>query len=298
MSSSLRVALATCADLPDWEVDDEPLREALRERAAVVDDVPWEARIDWSSYDGCLIRTTWDYMERWEGFARWADETARVTRLFNPPGVVRWNLHKGYLRELEARGAPVVPTVWLPAGEAVDIAALVAERGWGRAFLKPQVGASARETLRFDADAEGLARAQAHADRLLVREDLMLQPYCAAVETEGEVSAILVEGALAHGVRKVPVSGDYRVQDDYGAHDEPYRFEDAELALVERIAGLVEPGLLYGRVDLLRADDGDLKLIELELVEPSLFLRHGQATATLLAEALTRRISEASVVRA
>jgi len=96
--------------------------------------------VDWSAFDACLIRTTWDYMERREAFVNWAERTARLTCLFNPPTIVRWNTHKAYLRELEQRGVPTVPTAWLPRGSTCDLGSLRRERGWSDLFIKPAVG--------------------------------------------------------------------------------------------------------------------------------------------------------------
>lgn len=287
-----RIALATCVDLPDWEVDDEPLREALRAYGAEPLDVPWDADVAWGSFDACLIRTTWDYWNRHDEFVAWAERAERETLLQNPAAVVRWNTHKGYLRHFEEQGIELAPTVWVARGQSIDVARTFAERGWTRGFVKPQVGASASGTLRFDADANGLRTAQAHVDDLLAAHDLMLQPYLASVETEGELSAIWIDGEVTHGVRKVPVPGDYRVQDDYGAHDEPFEFDADERALVDRVLAAIpfEDPLLYARVDFLRDGDGRLTLNELEVVEPSLFFRHGPGAAARLASSLLLRV--------
>lgn len=308
-----RLALATCSNLPDWEVDDRPLVAAFEARGVEVAEPVWDdPAVDWAGFDACLIRTTWDYMERPDEYLEWAERVATVTRLFNPPGAVRWNLHKRYLRDLEERGIPTVPTVWLPRGSTPEIAEILARRGWRRAFLKPMVGATARETLRFATDEAGLARAQAHLDRLLPQEGLMLQPYLSRVETEGERSAIFFDGtsagtdgrlAFSHAVVKRPVPGDYRVQDDFGASDAPVALEPRELevarAAVAQVAqsGLWASGaegdgdrLLYGRVDLLRGDPQEVFVTELELIEPSLFFRHAREAAPRLAEALLRRL--------
>jgi hypothetical protein len=294
----MRLALATCRDLPDWEVDDRPLRQALRDRGALVAEPAWDdPGVDWSSFDACLIRTTWDYMERRDDYVAWAKRVSGATRLFNSAAVVEWNTHKSYLRALEDRGVAIVPTEWLPEGAPAAIGELVASRGWSRAVLKPVIGATARETLRFAADADGLRAAQDHADRLLPVEGLMLQPYLDRVETDGEVSAIFVDGELTHGVRKVPVNGDYRVQDDFGARDFPYSFAgeerlaaEAVVAAAERALDLAAP-LLYARADFLRGPRGELLLTELELVEPSLFFRHAPAAAGALAAGLLRRLA-------
>lgn len=297
--AAVRLALASCRELPAWEVDDRPLVAALETRGARVEEPAWDdPRADWAGFDGCLIRTTWDYMERRDEYVAWAQRVESATPLFNPAAVVRWNTHKGYLRELERRGVAIVPTAWLEAGSRPEIAGQLAERGWRRGFLKPMVGATARETLRFDADPDGLARAQAHAERLLAREGLMLQPYLERVEHDGEVSAIFLEGELSHGVRKVPRAGDFRVQDDFGARDFPYAFAGRErdvavatLAAAESALALAPARLLYARADYLRGADGELLLTELELVEPSLFFRHAPVAAARLAEALLARLT-------
>lgn len=292
----MRIALATCRDLPDREVDDRPLELALQRRGADVVQPAWDDEsFEWTGVDACLIRTTWDYMERREHFVAWAEDVARATRLFNPAGVVRWNTDKRYLRELEVDGLPIVPTIWLERGSRPELADRLAERGWTRAFLKPAVGATSRETLRFRADAEGLAAATAHLERLLPAEDFLLQPYLASVETRGEVSAVFLDGEPTHAVRKLPVPGDYRVQDDFGASDEPTALTGEELELVRATLAsaaerLGEPELLYARVDLLSGDGGRPLLNELELVEPSLFFRHAPRAADVLAQALLGRI--------
>jgi len=214
--------------------------------------------------------------------------------LFNPAKVVRANTDKRYLQSLAECGVPTIETLWIEPGDRVDVAALLRERGWSRGFIKPVVGASSRATMRFDDSTDGVAAAQQHLDEYSAREAMMMQPYLATVETEGEYSVIFVDGKPAHGVRKVPVPGDYRVQDDYGAHDEPWTPTDEEMATAQHAIRMGGHGLLYGRADFLRGRDGKLLMNELELVEPSLFFRHGQQTAELLADALLARVRATS----
>ncbi|MBZ0112219.1 MAG: hypothetical protein K8J08_07160 [Thermoanaerobaculia bacterium] len=302
----MRIALATCSNLPDWEVDDHPLHRALVERGADLVRPTWDDPLfEWSSVDACLIRTTWDYMDRRDEYLRWAQSTSRETRLFNPFEIVRWNTHKSYLRDLADRGVPTLPTRWLDAGTTVDVASILREEGWRRGFLKPAVGATARETLRFDDDDAGIALATAHLARVLPHEDMLLQPYQETVESQGEFSLLVVDGEVTHGVRKVPVPGDYRVQDDFGAHDEPFLPRDDEAQLALRIVATAasanglskDRDLLYARADFLRDEEQQLRLIELELVEPSLFFRHSPAAAEKLADGLLARLTATSMSR-
>jgi len=292
----MRIALPTCAKLPDWEVDDAPLHAALQQRGVEVVRPVWDQPgFDWSSCAACLIRTTWDYQEKHDAYVAWAKRVSTQTRLFNPFEIVRWNTHKTYLRDLAQRGIPVTPTEWLEAGSDVDLRGVLDERGWGKAFLKPAVGATARETLRFEATSAGIAEAEAHLHRLLPNEMMLLQPYLDSVETQGELSAVFFDGRFSHGVRKIPVLGDYRVQDDFGAHDEPATFTDDELALAKACLDAVTEAdgtrPLYARTDFLRDHEGQLRLSELELVEPSLFFRHAPQAAQTLTDALLGRIS-------
>ena len=273
----MRIGLATCASLPAWEVDDHALHQALLERGVDLVRPVWnDPMVDWTSFDAVLIRTTWDYMERREEYLAWAD---RVPRLFNPADVVRWNTHKSYLRRLAPNH--IAPTIWLSKGDGLDLGALS-----GAHFIKPQVGATARETLRFQ---PGDPAAQAFLDRLLAVEDAMVQPYLSRVETEGEVSAIVIDGVVSHRVRKIPQPGDFRVQDDFGGRDEPTTFTDAQERVLRAVLERLPSSLLYGRVDLLALDDGTPVVTEVELVEPSLFFRHAPAAASALADALLRR---------
>ncbi|KIG17637.1 hypothetical protein DB30_02912 [Enhygromyxa salina] len=299
----MRIALATCSTLPSHEHDDRALHAALRGRGAVVKQPIWDdPSVDWSVFDAVLIRTTWDYHYKHAAFVAWATRVGAGVPLFNPAPVVAWNTHKHYLRELEDHGVPLAETAWLDAGQLHDLPSLVRARSIRRGFLKPVLGANARDTLRFDAgDSAQLAAAQAHLTRVTDTGDMMLQPYLSSVERHGEVSAIYFDGALSHAVRKLPVAGDYRVQDDYGAHDAPIELDREQLEICEQtlaaLASVVKARgwelqlpLLYARVDLLRDDAGRWVLNELEIVEPSLFFRHGPVAGQRLADALLGRV--------
>jgi glutathione synthase/RimK-type ligase-like ATP-grasp enzyme len=306
---AMRIALATCTDLPDWEVDDRPLHEALVARGVDLFHPTWDdADFDWSQMDACLIRTTWDYYLRLDEFVAWAKAAEKQTRLFNPSALVAWNTNKLYMRELAELGVPIIDTEWLDKGAKVDLGQCMKQRGWRRGLLKPVVGASAYGTCRFDDHGDSLVAAQQFLNRMLVDHAMQLQPYLEQVESHGEESMLFIDGAYAHSVRKIPVPGDYRVQDDHGATDEAFTHTAEEIELARSVMTLVEQNpvlvgnhspsnsgqghtpLLYGRIDWLRDEHGALRLCELEVVEPSLFLRHGPNTAVMLADALLKRI--------
>lgn len=295
-----RVALVSCDDKPDHEDDDAHLRAALAALGLPADVVSWsDPTAAWGDYGLALIRTTWDYHHRREAFVAWAERAGALTALHNPPEVIRWNTDKRYLRALAAAGAPLPPTVWVEPGEGVDPVEVLRREGWGRGFMKPVIGANASLTARFGPGDR--QRATAALAEGLGQCAMMLQPYIEGVETVGEFSGVWIDGIYRHGVQKRPQPGDWRVQDDWGATDAPYALTDAEKNLGEAIineatrlcapsGGAPARPLLYARVDFLKAADGAPLLMELELVEPSLFFRHQPETAATLATAIAARL--------
>ena len=282
----MKIALATCTDLPGWEVDDKPLIDALNKLGCTVEFPSWDSEIDWNQFSITVIRTTWDYHSRKDEFVRWC---VTVPRLFNNANIVKWNTHKSYLRELEIHGVPIAPTLWIDTGNKINLAQEFQKFGTPRGFIKPQVGACASDTLRFTL--ENIEEGQEFLNAQL-HQDMMVQPYIESVETAGELSAIFIDGEFTHGVQKIPVEGDYRVQDDFGASDTPYTFTEEERSMMRKVLLCVpdHESLLYARFDYLLGDDGTLLLNELELIEPSLFFRHCKETANVFANAIVKRV--------
>ena len=293
----MRIALVSSSN--DWigEADDQPLQDHLCSLGATVCKPAWDdVSIDWAGMDLCLLRTTWDYHERRDEFLRWAKEVSELSELHNPLRVIEWNSIKTYLRDLQTMGLPVAPTLWLERGAEVDLREMLGGQTWDRGFLKPEVGACASQTLPFQMNPEGIARAQAHLEQELPTAGFLIQPFLESVGVEGEYSVIFIEGDLTHCVRKIPVPGDYRVMDEYGATDTLATLSPEELTLARRVYEACEQrfdlsaALLYCRVDFLRDSAGALVINEVELVEPSLFFRHCEASAVRLAERLVRRV--------
>ena len=271
--------------LPDLDPDDRLAVDALAKRGLLAVPAVWnDPSVDWSRAGICVIRSTWDYHLDHEGFLAWADRVTAVAPLWNPPQIVRWNSNKRYLEEIERRGAPIVPTAWLRAGERVDIGAFMRERGWERAVIKPVVGLATRNVMMVERSAVGLARAQAHAEMLLGEQDVMVQPFLESVERYGERALVFIDGEYSHAARKIAfqplaVAGE--------AGETPVVAEPDEIAVAKDVAAMVD-GALYGRVDLVRDGAGKPIVIEFELVEPSLFLSLHPPAAERFASALAR----------
>ncbi|SHI25360.1 ATP-grasp domain-containing protein [Streptomyces sp. 3214.6] len=267
------IALVTYDPRPEPSRDrDLPVLQAALERAgAEADGVFWDdPDVDWASYDLVVIRSTWDYSWRADEFTAWAQKVADVTRLANPAAVVRWNADKRYLGELAAAGVPTVPTRYLAPDDPAD---LPTDHEY---VVKPTSGAGARYAARYTPDQHEKAvgqLARMHDEGLTA----MVQPYVRGIDAGGERALQFFGGRLLHASRKRAVLAPGTAYDAQKvAHPglEPWTPTPAEIAVAERALAAVPdtPELLYARVDLVDGDDGQPCVMELELVEPNLFL--------------------------
>jgi len=289
-----RIALATCAHHPGFCAgDDAPLLDAFAALGADAALLRWDdPDIDWSSFDAVVIRTTWDYAERLDEFLAWVDRVDSVTRILNPPSVVRANLDKLYLRELEKADVPIVPTQWLAPSDAGGVEAMLRDAGWSELVIKPTVGAGASGLGRFTADR--FDDAVDHATDLLRRGSAMAQPWLDSITTRGEVSVVLLNGEISHTVRKVPKAGDFRVQIEFGGVYTLVEPSEREAEIALRAHGLIagdEAPLLYARADIVEPSPGERALIEFEAVEPELFFPMAQQSAQRFAALSLERLA-------
>jgi hypothetical protein len=285
------VAIATCAAHPPPDAENRLLLDALRARGIEAAAVPWNASPPdpWESYDAVVVRATWDYTWALEDFLRWT--RAIGPRLHNAPDVIAWNADKRYLFDLERAGLPVVGGEHLPPGGSFRPPP-------GRYVVKPTVSAGARDTAVYDAARHRAAEAHVralHADG----RDVLVQPYYDSVEGEAETAVVLIDGRAEHCMRKGPLLALDRPPPDGLFRAEDIRRRDGEgdvLALARRTWEVVAERFgppLYARVDVLRSDAGEPAVLELELIEPSLFLDFAPGSAEALAAAVVRRLDGA-----
>ena len=273
----------TCREFADLDVDDRLVIPELARLGVTAEPVVWdEPSVDWDDYGLAVVRSAWDYVERRDEFLAWA---ASVPCLANPAPVLAWNTDKRYLRDLEA-DAPVVPTTWLEPGDHVELA------GEGIVVIKPSVGAGSRDAGRFDLASAERELAVKHVTRLLDRgETVMVQPYLDAVESEGETAMLFMAGEFSHAIGKeallrgpdVAVDGLFRPE-SISARVPSAAELDVAARVLEAARAFV-PDVLYARVDVLPTVEGPV-LLELELSEPSLFLRHDPGAASRFAAAI------------
>lgn len=262
-----RIGLVSCAPLPEPDPDEDLLLAALESAGLSATLVPWNRPgADVSVFDVCVLRSCWDYHFDPERFLAWITEADTNTRLLNSRAVVRWNIHKGYLRQLEAAGVPVVPTAWIGRGEAADLTELMTERGWDDVVVKPAIGAGSYLTRRFRTG-EVRSGGDPFLPALLDHGDVMVQPYLPSVMTVGERSLVWIDGEFTHQVVKQPR---YHGEIETVSGATPPRRPDLRVA--EAALACVSEPLLYARVDLIEDGAGAALVSELELIEPSLFL--------------------------
>lgn len=294
----MRIALVTGAGGPPFvQQIDLPLVDALEERGAQVHRPVWhDPDVDWSSFDAAVVRTTWDYTGRRDEYVEWAARAGELTRLWNPPDVIRWNTHKSYLIELEERGAPVVPTAWLGRGDRVDLRELLVSRSWSQAIVKPAVASGSDGLLRVTVedrdDAADTNVGQRHLEALLSAGDALVQPFLGAIAERGELSVVVIDGEVSHAVRKRPADGEFRIQMQFGGRYGEEPVGDEVAALARWIVEATGHDLLYARVDLLEDDTGTLQLAELEAAEPDLYFGVAATAASRMADAILRRLND------
>jgi glutathione synthase/RimK-type ligase-like ATP-grasp enzyme len=273
--------LVTASQMPHADEDEHLLCGALAARGLSARAAAWDdPRIDWGQARACVIRSTWNYVGHHAAFLAWAERCTKVSTLMNPAPIVRWNSHKGYLLELGRAGLPVVPTRLVRAGDRVDLNQLAGD--WDEIVIKPAISAGSLGTVKV-ARAE-LAAGQAHLDALrAASHDVLVQPFLSSVASTGERALVWIDGAFTHAVRKSP-----RFAGDPSHVSAAVPIEPDEASLAEAILAAVPRPLLYARVDLARDDDGHPCLMELELIEPSLFLDRSPPALARFADAIGR----------
>lgn len=283
-----RVALATSSKYPNLTDDDRLLLEPLAQRNIQAEPAIWnDATRNWSSYDAVVIRSCWDYHLQPDEFLRWiANLEARAIPVFNSADIIRWNANKTYLRDLETKGIAIVPTLWPEPGDPVSLDDNLSKLAWRKAVVKPRISATAYRTQLVTP--ENATSAQELFDDLRHGPGVMVQKFMDGITTEGEWSLMFFSGTFSHAVIKRPKSGDFRVQNDFGGTAQPADPPPDVLAAATRAAESV-PSTLYARVDGV-IDQDQFHLMELELIEPALFLSEHQAARTRFADAISQAL--------
>jgi hypothetical protein len=282
--------LVTCELVPELDSDDRLLLHELETRGLKVSIASWsDPSVDWSASRLCVLRSTWDYHHRHRDFITWIERVAALTVVRNEPRLVLWNAHKSYLRELERCGVPIVPTEWLPQGQAAALEELRQKRGWDEIVLKPALGAAAHDVTHVRGDRASVKAGQNRLDDLLAKTDVLVQPYLKAVVDYGERALIFLRGRYSHAIVKKPFDTVLIV----GGATSLIDATAAETAVASRALAALPGVPLYARVDLLRDDANRVRVSEVELIEPGLYLAAHAPASRELADGVEAEIENA-----
>jgi hypothetical protein len=282
---SKRIAFVTSSVKPDFAGNDLPVVDILISAGTNVQPLPWDVDTgQWNSFDLVVIRSCWNYHLHPEKFKLWIDQMEKQkVKMFNPLKIARWNLHKGYLKDLESKGVSLPETIWLGKGEKADLSAIMREKNWEKAVVKPAISATAFNT--FLVSLSEADQQQQKFEGLLAQADMLVQKFMTEVRDQGEWSLIFFDKKFSHAVIKQPAEKDFRVQNDFGGRAIPTKPPAFVLAQAEKILSLIEEPLLYARVDGIVSENKFL-LMELELIEPMLFLAKENGSAKTFARAM------------
>lgn len=265
----MKIAILTCEKLPDLNPEDQKIIPALAQHNIEAIAAIWsDKNINWTDFDYLIFRNTWDYFEKESEFKIWLDHIEKLgMKTLNPIEIIKQNIHKFYLRDLEQHGITILPTVFIDKTKNLNLAALIPSH-WKKAVLKPAFSAGSYLTEVFE-----ISESQVISEKyksIAAEKELLLQEFMPEIQTLGETSFIFFNKKFSHAVNKKPVDGDFRVQSLFGGkytsvHPNPEMIQKAQ-----KVIDTFQEELLYARVDGILIDD-ELYLMEIECIEPDLY---------------------------
>ena len=286
-----RLAIASSRQFSSVHVDDVYLVAVLELLGIEPTVCVWnDPEVDWTAFDAVLIRTIWDYFEHYGAFLAWTHTLDRLgVTVINDTHLLRWNSDKRYLLELERDGVPIIPT---RVAQGVFLQAALSQMIDRDVVIKPTVSGGAWHTVRGKAGQADFEQAIA---KLPPQLDYLVQPFVPEIASDGEWSLLYFGGTYSHAVLKRPSEGDYRVQEQHGGSmaqaipDES--IVQAGSRILAAVAALGHQAPIYARVDGVVVN-GQFLMMELEVIEPSLFLAERPDAAERFARLLLGRLKE------
>ncbi|MCH1414687.1 MAG: hypothetical protein L7U57_05810, partial [Glaciecola sp.] len=260
-----------------------------------VDVISWHANdIDWSKYDAVIVRSTWDYQEHADAFVDKLIEISKHdTVLINPLSLMQWNISKRYLQTLQTQGITIIPSVFFDSVSISDIYAQFAHFDTQEIIIKPLISANSDNTFRLDHI--GLMTQAGPLSNIFSSTPCVIQPFLDSVINEGEYSLFYFNGEYSHTIKKVPKSGDFRVQEEHGGELMTVTPDELQLSAAAKVLAALPEKSLYARVDLIRnpraLKDDIWQLMEVELIEPSLYFNMDEASPERFVQATLNYIA-------
>ncbi len=287
------IAFLTIANQDEWVMDDELAYSALRKSGWQLDEVVWDSDTDWNHYDIVAIRSPWDYQHRLEQFIEVLEkiETSSAV-LHNSLALVQWNIDKNYLFQLEREGIAIVPTHRLDQPTPEDVRQLFRRFDSAGVILKPTVSANADDTFHIGPNTTNDELAD--ICKIYETKTCLAQPFMNGIIDEGEFSMIYFNGQFSHCIIKTAKQGDFRVQEEHGGGVIPLpQPESGLISAAQKVIAAIPELPLYARVDLVRTQANSFALMEVELIEPSLYFRFDVNSPNRFAKSIDNRFSQA-----
>lgn len=293
------VVILTDRNYLNFKEDDELIQNAIKEDNYVkialenlglkVTRLSWDnPGFDWSSTKTILFRTTWDYAVRFPEFSNWLNKVSKQTTLLNSETIIRWNIDKHYLLDLQKNGVHICESYFIEKGETKSLQELANLHQLTEFVLKPCVSGGARHTYKINSS--NLKDYGKIFSELIKNEALILQPFQYNIVEKGEISLMVMNGNFTHAVLKIAKKGDFRVQDDFGGTVQNYTPTSSEINFAENTVKACKELPIYARVDVFTDNNGKLALAELEVIEPELWFRNYPKAADELAKGIQQLI--------
>jgi glutathione synthase/RimK-type ligase-like ATP-grasp enzyme len=279
------IAFLSTDNLDDFFVYDELLIPHFEANGWKVSTVSWRNKsVDWSKFDYVIVRSTWDYQQHAQAFLACLETIEQSSAvLLNPLSLIKWNIEKHYLRDLEASGVPIVKTLWFSLFDKRDLYDAFDTLGCDTIVVKPVLSANADDTFKLSRD--DIQVQSEHLSRLFSSREFMVQPFLDSIVREGEYSLFYLGGHYSHAIKKVPQQGDFRVQEEHGGSLYAVDADAIQQEMAQRALDAMPTPALYARVDLVRQQD-QWGIMELELIEPSLYFNLDDASPVKFVEAM------------
>jgi len=284
-----KVAFLSMDSLENFYTYDKLLIEPMKMFGWTAEEISWRnKKVNWSDYDAVIVRSTWDYQNDAEKFVGVLEKINSLSYLENDLNLMKWNMNKNYLFDLEQKGVRIVDTIWekgFNRGFAIEY---FARLNADEIIIKPNISANADNTFRLSK--ENINEHITNLEKIFASREFMVQPFLKNIIDEGEYSLFYFDGKFSHSVLKKPKENDFRVQEEHGGDIRPNKVSSEMILIGENIIQKLSTIPLYGRVDLVRTKQNEFALMELELIEPSLYLNKDNKSPYRLAKAFDERV--------
>lgn len=285
-----KVAFLSIDNVREFEYFDHLLFEPLNKLGWDVEEVSWRKEfVNWNNYTAVIVRSTWDYQSDPQNFLRVLEQINKSSaHLENNISILKWNMNKSYLYDLEKNGVRIVKTLWQKSFDSENAEKYFEHFNVDEIIIKPNISACAENTFRLNKD--NYSAELNSLKSIFANRDFMVQPFMKSIIEEGEYSLLFFDGNYSHTNLKKPKKNDFRVQAEHGGIFTSVKPSERMLLRAKNIISKINPTPLYGRVDLVRTDDDDFALMELELIEPSLYLQVDEEAPDRFAKAFDKRM--------